>query len=75
MSTIIHHEDGGAVYSSIRDDGKMLHWCDKCKRLWISQETPEDRLSSAERETARRFVIKLQEALRLSEKLSESGAV
>jgi hypothetical protein len=38
----LHHEDGGTVYSSIRNDGRMLHWCDKCKTAWVSKETPVD---------------------------------
>ena len=40
-SNTVHKEDGGLVYSSIRNDGTMIHWCEKCERIWVSVETPE----------------------------------
>jgi hypothetical protein len=40
-SNTVHKEDGGLVYSSIRNDGTMIHWCDKCERIWVSVEKPE----------------------------------
>ncbi len=50
MSSIVHHEDGGSVYSSIRDDGAVLHWCDKCRKAWLSQEKPQEALTHAEKQ-------------------------
>jgi hypothetical protein len=44
-SSTVHKEDGGLVYSSIRNDGKMIHWCDKCNRMWVSTEKPESEIS------------------------------
>ena len=40
-SNTVHKEDGGLVYSSIRNDGTMIHWCDKCNQIWVSVEKPE----------------------------------
>jgi len=65
-SSIIHREDGGLVYSSIQNDGKIIHWCDKCGRIWISKELPEGEIPENERKEARQFVVKLQETLRIS---------
>lgn len=44
-SSTVHREDGGLVYSSIRNDGTMIHWCDKCNRMWVSAEKPEREVS------------------------------
>jgi len=47
-SSTVHKEDGGLVYSSIRNDGTMIHWCDKCNRMWVSAEKPESEVSKRE---------------------------
>ena len=47
-SSTVHKEDGGLVYSSIRNDGTMIHWCDKCNRIWVSVEKPESEVSKRE---------------------------
>lgn len=44
-SNTVHKEDGGLVYSSIRNDGTMIHWCDKCNQMWVSAEKPESEVS------------------------------
>ena len=63
-SSTVHKEDGGLVYSSIRNDGKMIHWCDKCNRLWVSVEKPESEVGvskgGVERET--KFTLRMDEA-------------
>lgn len=45
FSSMIHREDGGSVYSSIRNDGTIIHWCDKCNTVWISKESPEAQIT------------------------------
>lgn len=53
-SSTVHKEDGGLVYSSIKNDGTMIHWCDKCNRMWVSVEKPESEVIKrkvVERET------------------------
>ena len=47
-SSTVHKEDNGLVYSSIRNDGRMIHWCDKCNRIWVSVEKPESEVSKRE---------------------------
>lgn len=41
---MVHREDRGWVYSSIQNDGTVIHWCDKCEKIWISKETPESKI-------------------------------
>lgn len=59
----LHHEDGGTVYSSIRNDGRMLHWCDKCKATWVSKETPVD---VEEKRAAREMKVQLDQLMLFS---------
>lgn len=34
---IIHHEDGGIISISIKDDGLTLYVCEKCDKIWIGK--------------------------------------
>lgn len=68
-SSIVHREDGGLVYSSIQNDGTILHWCDKCGRIWVSREKPEGKVSSrvmtqSEMEEATAFIAEYYESAR-----------
>jgi hypothetical protein len=60
-SKAIHSEDNGVVYSSIRNDGIMIHWCTKCKRVWISKEEPH--IEVLEGKMARRAVMLTQKEI------------
>jgi hypothetical protein len=59
-SSIIHHEDGGSVYSSIRNDGTIIHWCDKCGAIWISKEQPEAKVAPTKRLEINAFIAELR---------------
>ena len=59
-STIIHHEDGGPVYSFIRDDGTIIHWCDKCGAIWVSKEQPEAEVAPTKRMEIKASIAELK---------------
>ena len=44
FSSMVNREDRGLVYSSIQNDGTVIHWCDKCEKIWISKETQESNI-------------------------------
>jgi len=67
LSSFTHYEDGGTVHSSIRKDGRIIHWCDKCDGLWVSDEKPESELSKNVKIESRRALIEIKEAIKLSE--------
>ncbi len=59
-SSIIHHEDGGPVYSSIRNDGTIIHWCDECGSIWISKEQPEAEVAPTKRMEIKALIAELK---------------
>lgn len=61
VSNMIHREDGGSVFSSIRNDGTIIHWCDKCNAVWISEEKPEAQITQVKGiEVEKRYIAALK---------------
>jgi hypothetical protein len=61
VSYIIHHEDKGIVYISIKNDGKVVYECQKCGKLWAGKLTPDHELSPKDRAIAQKAISRLRE--------------
>ena len=60
MGDIIHHEDGGTVDISIRNDGKVAYECRLCGKQWLSKETPDNELSHQDLSIVKEAMSKLK---------------
>jgi DNA-directed RNA polymerase subunit RPC12/RpoP len=60
VSYIIHHEDGGTVDISIKNDGKVVYECSKCGKLWLGKVTPDHELSHKDRAIAQEAMSRLR---------------
>jgi hypothetical protein len=60
VSYIIHHEDGGTVDISIKNDGKVVYECSKCGKLWLGKLTPDHELSPKDRAIAQEAMSRLR---------------
>jgi SOS response regulatory protein OraA/RecX len=50
---MVHKEDNGLVFCSIRNDGMIIYWCEKCGKIWLSKAQPESEIPREEQENAR----------------------
>lgn len=53
---IIHKEDGGLVYGSIKDNGTIIYFCDKCNKMWIGKYSTENEAIKKDEKEALREV-------------------
>jgi len=67
-SSMVHREDGGWVYSSIQNDGTIIHWCDKCERMWISKEQSESEVPKSifSEKQIEKFRVAIKTAVKLA---------